>query len=199
MQGLLASLLSFVLLYKFTAIFIITFLGAFALSLPSGSVVMAAAAFASQGYFDPWAVFATALAGNLAGDSSGYWLVRRYGIKILQSIHLKKFFPPERLSAARGQIEAHPILAIFLSRFMTAVAPAVNVVCGLTKLPYKKFLTFEVLGEITEVGCFCLLGYMFGSNWEYLSHFADRFWIMVLAGLLASYALWHVLLRKKRR
>lgn len=193
---MLATLLSYVLLYKYPAIFVITFLGAIALPLPSGSVVMAAAAFATQGYMNIFLVLMVGVAGNMAGDSSGYWLVRRYGIKVLHKIHLGRFFHQDRLTAARKQLERHPILAIFFSRFFTAIAPAINVVSGLTKLSYKKYLLFEGLGEFTEVSFFVILGYIFGNNWQYINQFSGQLWILIVAGMLVSLMFWSILLKK---
>jgi membrane protein DedA with SNARE-associated domain len=193
----LATLLSYVLLYKYPAIFVITFFGAFALPLPSGSVLMAGSAFAVQGYMSFPLVLITGIAGNMAGDSSGYWLVRLYGLKVLDKIHLRRFFNKDRLDGARNQIDKHPILTIYFSRFMTGIAPAVNVVCGITRLPYKRFLLFECLGEITECSMFCFIGYIFGSNWEYVSQLSGGFWVILLAGVLMTFMVGRVIFKKK--
>jgi membrane protein DedA with SNARE-associated domain len=198
-MSILSSLLSFVLIYKYYAIFIVTFLGAFALPLPSGSVVMAAAAFSLQGYLNWFLVVLVGIAGNMAGDSSGYWLVRLYGKPVLNKLHLSKFFKEDKLLAVRDQIERHKVLTIYFSRFMTAVAPAVNVVSGFTALPYREFLLFEAAGEFTEVTCFGLIGYLFGSNWEYFSRLSGDFWVFLAAGLICSAMLWQLLLRKKKK
>ncbi|HVY67841.1 MAG TPA: DedA family protein [Patescibacteria group bacterium] len=197
MSNILSSLLPYVLVYKYLGIFVITFLGAFALPLPSGSVLMAAAAFSVQGYLSFFGVWLAGLLGNMAGDSSGYWLVRLYGLKVLRVLGLGRFFKKERLDSVNRQIDHHPILTIYFSRFMTAVAPAVNVVCGFTRLPYRRFLTFEALGEITEVSLFCALGYIFGANWEYLNQLSGDFWIILLAGITLSFFVWRVMLHKK--
>jgi len=193
----LATLLSYVLLYKYPAIFVITFFGAFALPLPSGSVLMAASAFAVQGYMSFPLVLLTGIAGNMAGDSSGYWLVRRYGLKVLDKMRLGGFFSKNRLDGARNQIDKHPILTIYFSRFMTGIAPAVNVVSGITRLPYKRYLLFECLGEITECSCFCAIGYIFGSNWEYVSQLSGGFWVIILAGMLTTFVIGGMIFKKR--
>ena len=195
-MNILSTLLAWVLVYKYIAIFIITFLGALALPLPSGSVLMAAAAFAVQGFMNFWAVLFVGVLGNMVGDSAGYWLVRKYGIKVLHKLHLGKFFKQERLDAAKKQIELHPILSIYLSRFMTAIAPAVNVICGLTELPYHEYLLYEGLGEITEVGVWCGTGYIFGSNWEYVNQLSGGLWIIMLGGILVSIMFWKIILKR---
>lgn len=198
-MSVLSSLLSFVLIYKYYAIFVVTFLGAFALPVPSGSVIMAAAAFSLQGYLNWFAVVIVGIAGNMAGDSSAYWLVRLYGMPILKKLHLSQFFKEDKLAAVRDQIERHKVLTIYFSRFMTAIAPAVNVVSGFTGLPYREFLLYEAAGEVTEVTCFGLVGYIFGSNWEYFSKISGDFWIFFAAGLVGSFMLWRLVLKKGKK
>ncbi len=195
---MLETLLSYVLLYKYLGIFIITFLGAFALPLPSGSMLMGAAAFATQGYLSFPLVLIFGISGNIAGDNSGYWLVRLYGLRVLKKVGLGKFFHEDRLNAARNQIEKHPLLTIYFSRFLTAVAPAVNVVCGFSNFNYKRYLFFESLGEITECSLFCAIGYIFGSNWEYINQLSGKLWIILLASMFASYLLWRLILKKQK-
>ena len=196
-MSILSTLLPYVLLYKYLGIFVITFLGAIALPLPSGSVVMAAAAFAVQGYMNFYLVVFVGILGNMAGDNAGYWLVRLFGLKIMKKIGLARFFPEERLHYARTKLEQHPILSIYFSRFFTAIAPAVNVVAGFTELAYSKFLLFEALGEITEVSLFGIVGYIFGNNWTYFSQLSDKFWILIVAGMGLSVLLWKMILKKK--
>jgi membrane-associated protein len=193
----LTTLLPYVLLYKYFAIFVITFIGAFALPVPSGSVLMAAAAFSIQGYMSFPLVLVTGIAGNMAGDNSAYWLVSRYGLKVLDKLHLKRFFSQARLDGARDQINRHPILTIYFSRFMTGIAPAVNVVAGITELPYKRYLLFEGLGEVTECSFFCFIGYIFGSNWEYVSQLGGKSWIIIIAGMLVTFMVGRVIFKKK--
>jgi membrane-associated protein len=193
----LASLLPYVLVYKYLGIFVITFLGAIALPLPSGSVLMAASAFAVQGYMNFPLVLLTGIVGNVAGDNAGYWLVRIFGMSAVKKAGFGRFFKEDKLDGAREQIENHRFLTIYISRFMTAIAPAVNVVCGFTRLPYKEYLLFEALGEISECALFCAIGYIFGSNWEYINQLSGKLWIIVLAGALTSYMVGRVIFKKR--
>ena len=84
-------------------------------------------------------------------------------------------------------VNDHPIVLIYFSRFLTSIAPTVNVISGTTRLSYKKYLTFEVLGECTEVAFFSGAGYIFGTNWEYLNKFSWEFWAMFLFAIIFVY------------
>jgi len=198
MQNITSFLLSYVLIYKYLAIFIITYLGAVAFPLPSGTVVMASAAFSTQGYLSSPLVIITGILGNVAGDNTGYWLTRRYGVRALHLLGLKKVGGSEKYQKVHESVNDHPILLIYFSRFMTGIAPTVNVICGTTRLAYKKFITFEFLGECTEVIFFAAVGYIFGANWEYLNEFSWEFWAIFLLGIIFTYLFGRFVFRKKK-
>jgi membrane-associated protein len=197
MENITSFLLSFVLIYKYLAIFVITFLGALAFPLPSGTVVAASIAFAVQGYLNLPAVFATAVLGNVAGDNFGYWVSRRYGVRALHLLGMKKVVGSKKYQQVHESVNNHPILIIYFSRFMTGIAPTVNVVCGTTKLAYKKYFTFEFLGECTEVAFFSTAGYFFGTNWKYLNEFSWEFWAILLFGIIFTYLFGRFVFKKR--
>jgi membrane-associated protein len=197
MGNITSLLLSYVLIYKYLAIFVITYLGAIAFPLPSGTVVMASAAFATQGYLSFPLVLLVGILGNVAGDNSGYWLARRYGVRALHMLGLKKVVGSEKYNSIHREVNNHLIIVIYFSRFMTGIAPAVNVISGTTNLAYKRFLVFEVLGECTEVSFFASIGFAFGANWEYFSRFAGDSWIIILSGLVFAYLVLHYFFKNK--
>lgn len=198
MENVTSFLLSYVLIYKYLAIFVITFLGALAFPLPSGTVVGASIAFAVQGYLNLPLVYITAVVGNVAGDNLGYWISRRYGVKALHVFGMKKVVGSEKYQKVHEALNNHPILIIYFSRFMTGIAPTVNVISGTTRLAYKKYFTFEFLGECSEVAFFSAAGYIFGTNWEYINEFSWQFWAMLLFGIIFTYLFGRFILKKRK-
>lgn len=198
MSAVISFLLSYVLLYKYPAILVITFVGALALPLPSGTILMASAAFAAQGYLSFFWIIFIGIVGNIAGDNSGYWLARWYGVKALKWLGMKKLVDSEKYERINQELYQHPLLFIFVSRYMTGVAPAVNVISGLTKLSYKRYLIFEILGECAEVITFAGLGYTFGANWEYVNRLGAWAWLLVVGGAVMTYLFWHLFFKLRK-
>ncbi len=199
MHSLLDVLLPYVFAYKYIALLIITFWGALLLPLPSGTLIAATTAFAMQGYFNPWAVFAVGVLGNVLGDNAGYWLARLYGTPTLEKLGFKRILHSENFTMVEKQIAEHPFLTIFWSRYMTAIAPTVNVISGLGKVRYSVYLFFEFWGEVAEVGTNFAIGYFFGANWEYFSAYLDKIWIVVVGGAIFSYLVWKAFARNHRK
>lgn len=199
MENLVSYLFSAVLIYKYWAIFIITFLGAFFLPLPTGTVVMASTAFSVQGYLSFPAIFFFALLGNVLGDQCGYWVTRLWGVKALHWLGMKKVVASEKYQKTHALLSNHPMIIIFLSRFMTGVNPLVNLIAGLTRLEYRRFFIFEFIGELAYAGFFSFAGLIFGANWEYLNDFSWEFWAILLSCALLLHLIGKNWVKKRRK
>lgn len=191
MDFLLPTILSYLLLYKYLVLFSITFLAALALPIPSAASLMASAAFASQGYFNPIVVFLVATIGNIAGDNLGYWLARYYGKPVLLRIGFKKILNSQALQNAEIRLNRQPALFVFFSRFEVIATISVNLVSGLGKMAYSSYLFYEALGEIVQVTVYGTLGYLFGSNWQEIYSLVNNFSLaIVLIVILIMVLFW---------
>lgn len=187
MNFITQTLLPFVLLYKYGALFVVTFLSSFFLPIPPGSLIMASAALAHAGYFNIWIVFVVAVLGNITGDNAGYWIARRYGKDVLSRIGFRKVLASQKYKAIEARVIARPGFIIFISRFEVFANLAVNLITGLGKLSYRKFITYQIAGEIAQVALYGSIGYFFGVNWEALSKTVGDV-IFILFGLLVILA-----------
>ena len=165
-QYFLTSFFNFVLLYKYTALFLIGYVAALVIPIPASSSLATAGAFASQGYLNIFAVLGVALAANVAGDATGFLLARRYGEEVLAKIGFRRLLGSREYHRFKDYMQDYPQSVIFFSRFLTEVGPAVNLLSGLAKVSYRKYFTFEVLGETCYVLAYGLVGYFLGTRWE---------------------------------
>jgi membrane protein DedA with SNARE-associated domain len=170
----------YLLLYKYWAIFIITLVAALAFPIPPGTLLMASSAFASQGYLSLFWVIAIGSLGNIVGDNIGYFLARRYGRPILYRIGFGKILDSQKYKNIEERMRRRPGALIFFSRFEVISNLCVNLMCGLGKVPYGKYLLYESLGEIAQVAIYCTIGYFVGDNWQMISGIISKFLILIL-------------------
>ncbi len=197
MDFLLQTILSYLLVYKYTTLFTVTLLAAIALPIPSAATLMASAAFASQGYFNMDLVILTASAGNILGDSAGFWLARRFGQPVLRRIGFRKLLDSPGFKAIERRIQRGPALIIFFSRFEVLATLSVNFITGLGQLPYLRYLLYEVPGEIVQVLIFASIGYAFGSAWEDINNLIGKFSLLIaLALILLTMTLWKKIINR---
>lgn len=180
MDFIVQFILPYLLLYKYWAIFCITMIAALAFPVPPGTLLMASAAFAAEGYLSfGWVVVIGAL-GNITGDNLGYWLARRWGRPVLTRIGFRKILESEKYARIERRIQQRPGWLIFISRFEVFSNLAVNIICGLGKVSYRKYLLYVFVGEFTQVLLYCSIGYLVGDNWQTISSLISRFLLLIL-------------------
>ena len=189
MNSIVQAILPYLLLYKYYAIFAITFVAALAFPVPPGTLLMASAAFASQGYLSFFGVVFVGSLGNIVGDNLGYGLARVYGKQVLERIgFFRKILHSEKYAEVTERITRRPGFFILITRFEVFSNLAGNLICGMAAVPYGKYLFFEVIGEVAQVLAYASIGYFLGNNWQYVSGLISRFLLLILlvAALLVT-------------
>jgi len=195
---MLETLLSYLLIYTYPVLLLITFLDALIVPLPSGSIIMAAGAFSSQGYFSFKYVLIVAILGNILGDIAGYLISFYFGKDFLRRIGLKRVVESKKFISLENSYADHVVSIILLSRFfITGLGSIVNILSGLSKISFKKFLIYALSGEIIYVLFFASLGYIFGVEWENIQDitaWASDFIFVVIAIIILGI----IYLKKKK-
>jgi membrane protein DedA with SNARE-associated domain len=179
---MLEALLSFLLLYKYLALFAITFLASLALPLPATIILIATGAFSAQGYFNSYEILVIGFIGCVLGDLASYFIVKRWGIKFLSKIGFKKILLSNKFLALEKFFLKHSFSSIFYSRFLiTNLGVPINFIAGLVRINFRKFFIPEIIGEFIYVLFYVGLGFVLGSEWRYVSDiFENAVWLIVL-------------------
>ena len=195
---MLSFFLSYLLIYKYTILFFVVLTASFGLPLPATALLMAAGAFVEQGYFDVGSIFLCGILASVSGDITGYFLSFRYGREVLSRMGLRKIIQSKKFLTIEKTFAKHSASTIFLSRFLaTSLGPTVNILAGISKTSYKKFLFYDILGEILYIGVFTGLGYVFANQWENISDISQNAMIVVVL-ILALVAIFLRVFRKKK-
>lgn len=133
--------------------------------------MLAAGAFAALGDYNFVLLFFISFSALVCGDTTGYWVGRIWGSRVLDWIERSKrwnrLIPPTRIVQSRQYFRRRGGLAIFLSRFLfSALGGAINLFSGSELYPYHNFLFFDSSGEALGAIIPLLLGYIFGASWE---------------------------------
>ena len=165
---------------------LILFLAAVGLPLPASLLLIAAGAFSQQGFLDwlPMAVFG--LLGAISGDAVSFGM----GFYAKDSVS-KRFEGSPTWQSARDTFKARAGLAVYLTRFLiTALAVPTNLIAGGSGIPFRRFLFYDSLGELTWIGLYGGLGYIFGSQWEIVGEFISNFGGLILGLVILGVGLW---------
>ena len=191
MNDVVQWLLTYVLLYKYVAIFLISVIGTLTVVVPAGTIVIAAVVFATQGYLDLPSVVVTAILGNIVGDNLVYWLSKKYGLRVLTRMGLGRVLRSGGFKTLESRIAEFPKSTIFFSRFTNSLTTAVTIMAGLGNIRFAQFLVIDIIGEIFAILFLCACGVLFGDNWTYVeglfSHVAILIGSVVLLLILISW------------
>jgi membrane-associated protein len=148
--------------------------------LPGDSLIFAAATFAAKGDLNPWFIFLTMTVAGIIGDAVNYSIGHYIGPRVFTED--VRFLKREYLDKAHDFFEKHGGKAVILARFMPIVRTFVPFVAGAGAMTYSKFALYNVVGAISWVGLFTLLGYFFGN----IPAVEENFTIVIVAIIIIS-------------
>jgi membrane-associated protein len=141
-----------------------------------------------------WVMLAAALAAS-AGESTGYWLGRHYGPRLVSRLPFVNKLAP-RLDAAQGYFGEHGGKTVAIGRFATVAGSFIPFAAGVGRMPYPRFLMFDLPAVGVWAVGITLIGYYFGENLDFVDKVLSRFGLGVLAALLL-FLLYRTLRRRR--
>lgn len=163
MNQLVTFLLSYLLLYKYTTLFVIVFTAGILLPFPIGVILIAAGAFANQGYFNPWFVFGMAEVANVLGDVTGYFIMWKWKENPGMQRLLQKF---KSMHSVDKFMHRHGGVTIVVSRFSGPAGTLINFLSGIAGVPIGYFIFWDAIGNAINIGLCVTVGYILGTFWE---------------------------------
>ena len=135
--------------YGYVVVGLIVALESMGLPLPGETVLLAAAAYAGAGGpLNVAGVIGSASAGAILGDTVGYWLGRVGGLPLLERYGRYIWLSRRKVARARVFFERHGGKTVFLGRFVAFLRMFTAFLAGVGKMPYGRFLTYNVLGGV---------------------------------------------------
>jgi len=164
--------------------------------LPGDSLLVTAGLLASKGYLNIYELLILLSVMAVAGDTVGYHLGKLAGPKIFNKEE-SWLFSKDHLLRAQKFYGKHGGKTIIIARFMPIIRTFAPSVAGVGRMPYLKFLTFNVIGGIGWVYCMLMLGFSLGRTIPNIDRYIH--WVIiavVLLSIIPSFAAW---LRSRRK
>ncbi|HEY8699474.1 MAG TPA: DedA family protein [Arthrobacter sp.] len=164
--------------------------------LPGETAAVLGGVVASRGNVQLWLMMALVVVAAIVGDSVGYEVGKLLGPRFLELRVFRK--RRKKLEEAQGFLRSRGGAAVFLGRFVAFFRAVMPALAGTARMPYLRFLAFNVAGGIVWGTGFVLLGFLAGNSYAAVAKAAGED-IAVVVGALAVIVLviWRV--RKYRR
>jgi membrane protein DedA with SNARE-associated domain len=161
------------------------------LPIPEEAAVVVAGVLSSQDKLDWRIAFAVCLAGAVVGDSFMYAIGYRWGHGIFTSHpRFAKLFASENEEQFQKAVEAHALKVMLLARFLVGIRAPVYVMTGVVRLPFRRFLIYDIISASMVVGVVFGLSYLFGEQVTgWVRHAEIRATIVVALIVIAAIAI----------
>jgi membrane-associated protein len=116
----------------------------------------------------------------VGGDTANYWIGHAIGAKAYTGE--VKWIKQEYMQRTHEFFEKHGGIAIFLARFVPIIRTFAPFVAGVSEMSYGYFITWNLVGGISWVALFTLLGYFFGN----IPFVQKNFELVIIAIILIS-------------
>jgi membrane protein DedA with SNARE-associated domain len=163
------QLLAGLVVYGVPLLFAVVAVASVGAPFPVSLTLVAAGSFAKQGEMSLLPVIVAASLAAILGDQIGYGLSRWRGRPLINRI-THRFGGAAKIKKAEALLNKWGGLGIFFSRWLvTALGPWLNVTSGSARYPWRRFIVWDVLGEVLWVVLYVMLGYFFSDRVQYIA------------------------------
>jgi membrane protein DedA with SNARE-associated domain/membrane-associated phospholipid phosphatase len=141
---------------------------------PGEFTVILGGVLAGEGSLSIQLLIGIVWAAAVIGDSIGFYLGHHYGRSLFLRFGPKVRLEARRLEQVEGYFRRHGGKTIFIGRWVGFVRPLMPFTAGTSRLPYRRFLPYDILSAGLWSATLCLLGYIFWRNFSTLTSIAGK-------------------------
>ncbi|MFB7860405.1 MULTISPECIES: DedA family protein [unclassified Streptomyces] len=132
--------------------------------LPGDSLLFTTGLLVTTGKLDYplWMVCALVVAAAIIGDQVGYLFGRKVGPALFKRPD-SKLFKQENIEKAHEFFEKHGPKSLILARFVPIIRTFTPIIAGVSRMNYRSFITFNVIGGLLWGAGVTLLGSALGK------------------------------------
>jgi membrane protein DedA with SNARE-associated domain len=187
------ELLAALLLYGLPVLFGVIAIASVGVPFPVTLMLVAAGSFVEQGEMKLWPVIVVASTAAVVGDQIGYGLARWRGRRVVVRF-ARRVGGESNVQKAKAFTTRWGGAGIFFSRWLvTWLGPWLNVTSGMAGYPWRRFLFWDVMGEVLWVVLYVMLGYIFSDRVQALAEILGNLGWVVIGLILAPVLAWKTL------
>ncbi|GIH62751.1 DedA family protein [Microbispora siamensis] len=164
--------------------------------VPGETAAVLGGVLASQGKLSVYWLGLVVTLAAIAGDSVGYLIGRRVGPSVLDVRVLRR--RRDRVEKAQALIRRWGPQAVLIARFVAFLRAMMPTLAGVSRMHYRRFFLFNVLGGVLWGVGYTLLGFFAGEAYEQVQSAVGGVVAAVLAAaVVTALVVWRV--RRHRR
>ena len=186
----LAQIVAWLIVYKYLIIFPFAVLEGPIITIISGFL-------ASTGVLNFWVAFAVVVFGDLFADNL-YYALGRFGRERFIRSRLGKLLglDEKRVEKLEKHFATHPWKTFTFGKFVHGTGSPILVAGGMAKVPYKKFLGYNIPTTLLNSFILIEIGFYFGHAYQSFNTYFGYYTIFGLAVLIGLYI--YIIKRSKK-
>ena len=183
--------------WSYGLVFALAYLDAVIPLFPSETAVITAGVLAGEGKMELSLIILVGAVGAVLGDNTTYLLGRHFSEPVK-----RRFFSKEKskksLAWAERQLQERGGELIITGRFIPGGRLVVTFSAGGLRMPWPRFIVFDVIACVIWASYAALLGYFGGATFEHSTWKALLFAFAIAAGVTGTIELVRWLRRRRR-
>lgn len=201
MESIVDTVLSWLQQWGYVVVFMMTFLenSAFlGLVAPGEWTLVFAGLLASEGTLQLPYLYPVAITGAILGDITGYIIGRTGGYQAISRYGRYLRFKESYLETTKEYFVLHGGKTVFIGRFVPFVKVFAPMTAGIGRMPFMRFLAWDMPGAIIASSLLITGGYIFGESWRRISQYIGWGASAVFAVFVVGAAVIFIRRRRKR-
>jgi membrane protein DedA with SNARE-associated domain len=153
--------------YGYWIVALVIGLESMGLPLPGETTLIVASIYSARSHDTHiWLVIAAAICGAVIGDNVGYWLGREFGYRLLLRYGRYIMISDARIKLGEYLFRRHGGKVVFFGRFIAVLRALAAFLAGVNRMPWDRFVIFNIAGGAVWATTFGLAAYYFGKEVE---------------------------------
>jgi len=189
LDSLIHAVLNISPLIVYLLLALILLLESTAIPLANSSLLLLTGALASLGHLNIYILALAAILGSISGACLGYWLGMKGGRQVLLRLARRFRIDPRKIIAAENWFLKAGIWMVFLSRIIPYIRPFTCIPCGISDMPFRRFLIAASSGSVLWCVGILSIGWALGRRCFLALHLIQSYTVPAICGLLVLVAL----------
>ena len=160
-----------------------------AIPVANTTLLLLTGALASLGHLNMYILAVAAILGSITGACLAYLLGIKGGRQVLLRLATRFRVDPQKIMIAETWLQGSGVWMVFLSRIIPYVRPFASLPCGISRMPFRRFLLAALCGSIVWCAGILSIGWVLGPRCLLALHLVQSYTVPAICGLILLIAI----------
>ena len=194
------EVVSILVRYGYLLVFVWVFAEQIGLPIPAFPLLLSAGALAGQGKMSLWIVLLTSVVAALVADTFWYQLGQTSGGSVLRFLCRMSLEPDSCVQTTKGSLDKRGPQTMLYSKFVPGLNTVAAPIAGMSRVPYARFITYDIIGAVVWACSSLLVGFVFSNQVDAIlsrSRQVGRLFGVLAVAIIVGWIVWKYVQRRR--